>query len=267
MVDLAAQARWLATSWWRCARRGPRSQRLADHDLVDRLVDLLLEARHVDALLLRVEVAEAGQLGLEEPLVAVVADADRLGGARHAGAGEADGGGGLDSCRSSGRERRVVLIGTRSRRLRCARRDHDGGPRLRARPSSRYDLTRRSARPAPGRKAFMTTHPSRPQRSGDRPAGRRGDAAARHGRAGEGLPHLRRDRRACWRRRRSPRSRSRTSTRTCSRSASRCWTPTARSSPGAPPSRPSGRPSSTSRSSRASTRCASTCARSAGCRC
>ena len=60
-------------------------QGLADDDLVDGLVDRLLEARHVDALLVRAQVAEARDLGVEEPLVALVADPDRLGGAGHAG--------------------------------------------------------------------------------------------------------------------------------------------------------------------------------------
>ena len=41
---------------------------LAEHDLVDRLADDLLEARHVDAGLLGVEVDEALELGVEEVL-------------------------------------------------------------------------------------------------------------------------------------------------------------------------------------------------------
>ena len=44
---------------------------LAEHDLVDRLADDLLEARHVDAGLARVEVDEALELGVEEVLAAV----------------------------------------------------------------------------------------------------------------------------------------------------------------------------------------------------
>ena len=64
---------------------------LADHHLVDRLVDRLLEARHVDALLVRPEVAEAGDIRVEQPLVAVVADPDRLRRPGDPGAGEADG--------------------------------------------------------------------------------------------------------------------------------------------------------------------------------
>ena len=41
---------------------------LAEDDLVDRLADDLLEARHVDAGLVRVEVDEALELGVEEVL-------------------------------------------------------------------------------------------------------------------------------------------------------------------------------------------------------
>ena len=51
---------------------------LAQHHLVDRLVHDLLEARHVRALLLGPEVDEALELGIEELLVAVRADADDL---------------------------------------------------------------------------------------------------------------------------------------------------------------------------------------------
>jgi hypothetical protein len=43
-----------------------RLERLAEDDLVDRLVDDLLEARHVRALLARSEVDEALELGVEE---------------------------------------------------------------------------------------------------------------------------------------------------------------------------------------------------------
>ena len=48
-----------------------RLEGLAEHDLVDRLVEDLLEARHVDAGLLRVEVDEALELGVVELLVGV----------------------------------------------------------------------------------------------------------------------------------------------------------------------------------------------------
>ena len=63
---------------------------LAEDHLVDRLVDDLLEARHVRALLVRAEVDEALELGVEELLVAVRADADHLLDAGHADAREAD---------------------------------------------------------------------------------------------------------------------------------------------------------------------------------
>ncbi len=43
-------------------------RRLAEHDLADRVVDDLLEARHVRALLVRAEVDEALELGVEELL-------------------------------------------------------------------------------------------------------------------------------------------------------------------------------------------------------
>ena len=53
-------------------------ERLADHDLVDRLAEQLGEARHVHALLGRVEVDRAGDLGGERLLVPFVANPDRL---------------------------------------------------------------------------------------------------------------------------------------------------------------------------------------------
>ncbi len=65
-------------------------ERLADHDLVDRLAEDLGEPRHVDALLGRVEVDRAGDLGGKGLLVALVPDPDRLLDAGHAGAGQAD---------------------------------------------------------------------------------------------------------------------------------------------------------------------------------
>ena len=46
---------------------------LTDHDLVDRLVDDLLEPRHVHALLARIEVDMALHLGVEQPLIAAMA--------------------------------------------------------------------------------------------------------------------------------------------------------------------------------------------------
>ena len=75
-------------------------QGLAEDDGVDGLVDDLLEAGHVDAGLLRVEVDEAFEVGVVEGLVAGLAavlgaaDADDLLDADDADAGEADSGGG-----------------------------------------------------------------------------------------------------------------------------------------------------------------------------
>ena len=51
---------------------------LAEHDLADRVVDDLLEAAHVRALLVRAEVDEAVQLGGEQLLGPVRADPDDL---------------------------------------------------------------------------------------------------------------------------------------------------------------------------------------------
>src|ERR671919_736801 len=51
---------------------------LAEHDLVDRLVEDLLEAGHVDAGLLRIEVDEALELGVVELLLGVDSDAQDL---------------------------------------------------------------------------------------------------------------------------------------------------------------------------------------------
>ncbi len=55
-----------------------RLEGLADHDVVDRLVHDLLEARHVDARLLRVEVDVALERSVVELLGAVRRDADDL---------------------------------------------------------------------------------------------------------------------------------------------------------------------------------------------
>ena len=65
-------------------------ERLADHDLVDRLAEDLGKARHVNALLGRVEVDGAGDLRGERLLAPFVADPDRLLDSGHAGAGQAD---------------------------------------------------------------------------------------------------------------------------------------------------------------------------------
>ena len=72
-------------------------ERLAEDDLVDRLADDLLEAGHVDAGLLRVEVDEALEAGVEEVLGAVGLDPDHLLDAGDPDAGEADLGGGQRS--------------------------------------------------------------------------------------------------------------------------------------------------------------------------
>ena len=65
-------------------------ERLADHDLVDRLAEELGKARHVNALLGRVEVDGAGDLRGERLLAPLVADPDRLLDSGHPGAGQAD---------------------------------------------------------------------------------------------------------------------------------------------------------------------------------
>ena len=57
---------------------------LAEDDLADRVVDGLLEARHVRALLLRPEVDDALQARREQLLDAVVRQADDLLDTRHA---------------------------------------------------------------------------------------------------------------------------------------------------------------------------------------
>ncbi len=65
-------------------------RRLAEHDLADRLVDDLLEARHVRALLARPEIDHALEAGREQLLDAVVAQADHLLDAGHPDAREAE---------------------------------------------------------------------------------------------------------------------------------------------------------------------------------
>ena len=59
-------------------REGLDEERLADHDLVDRLAEELREAAHVHAFLGGIEVDDAGDLGREGLLAAGVLDADRL---------------------------------------------------------------------------------------------------------------------------------------------------------------------------------------------
>ena len=63
---------------------------LADHELVDRLLEQLREARHVYAALGGIEVDRAGDLGEDELLVPATAEADRLVDAAHARAREAN---------------------------------------------------------------------------------------------------------------------------------------------------------------------------------
>ena len=65
-------------------------KRLPDHDLLDRLLEQLGEARHVHALLGRVEVDRALDVGGDLLLDACVADPDRLARAHHARAREAE---------------------------------------------------------------------------------------------------------------------------------------------------------------------------------
>ena len=65
-------------------------ERLADHDLVDRLLEELREARHVHALLRGIEVDEAVDVGGDQLFGAAPAQADRLGDALHPGAREAE---------------------------------------------------------------------------------------------------------------------------------------------------------------------------------
>ena len=73
---------------------------LVDHDLVDGLLEDLGEARHVHALLGRVEVDEAVDLGGDERVAAAVLHAHGFLDAGHAGAREADSDLGRDACRS-----------------------------------------------------------------------------------------------------------------------------------------------------------------------
>ena len=63
---------------------------LAEHDLADRVVDDLLEARHVRALLVRAEVDEAVQVSGVQLLGSVGLDPDDLLDVRHAHARERD---------------------------------------------------------------------------------------------------------------------------------------------------------------------------------
>ena len=73
---------------------------LAEDDLVDRLADDFLEARHVDAGLARIEVDEALEIGVVEVLRAVGLDPDHLLDAGHADPREAHLGVGVPDCTS-----------------------------------------------------------------------------------------------------------------------------------------------------------------------
>ena len=83
--DLGAQ-RLLAFSTMcaRCALRAPRPGRTRRHDLLDRLLEELREARHVHALLRGVEVHRALDIGGDLLLVVAVPDPDRLAHSRNA---------------------------------------------------------------------------------------------------------------------------------------------------------------------------------------
>jgi hypothetical protein len=65
-------------------------RRLAEHDLADRVVDDLFEARHVRALLMRPQIDEAIEPRRVQLLGAVGLDPDDLLDIRHAHAGERD---------------------------------------------------------------------------------------------------------------------------------------------------------------------------------
>ena len=65
-------------------------EHLADHELVDRLLEELREARHVHALPSRVEVDEAVDLGRDERVAAAVLHAHGLLHPGHARPGEAE---------------------------------------------------------------------------------------------------------------------------------------------------------------------------------
>jgi hypothetical protein len=59
-------------------RQALDEERLADHDLLDRLLEQLGEARHVHALLIGIEVDGAVDLGRDQLLRLAIAKADRL---------------------------------------------------------------------------------------------------------------------------------------------------------------------------------------------
>ena len=86
------------------------TKRLAEHDLVDRLVHDLLESGHVDAGLLGVEVDEALEVGVEEGLGSVGGDADLLLDAGYPNPREAE------ACRG----RRRLCVSALDRECRCS---------------------------------------------------------------------------------------------------------------------------------------------------
>ena len=69
---------------------GLHEERLADHDLVDRLAEQLGEPRHMDAFLRGVEVDGAGDFGGERLLVPLMANPDRFLDAGHPGPRQAE---------------------------------------------------------------------------------------------------------------------------------------------------------------------------------
>jgi hypothetical protein len=97
-------------------------RRLAEDDLADDLVDDLLEARHVRALLVAAEVDEALQARREQLLVAALLDADDLLDLGHADPREADaegGNAGLDVVLRNADALRHGLEGTDRSQRRC----------------------------------------------------------------------------------------------------------------------------------------------------
>ena len=65
-------------------------ERLADHDFVDRLSEQLRKPRHMDALLVRIQVDGARNRRRKGLLAAVMADPDRLLDARDPGPGQTE---------------------------------------------------------------------------------------------------------------------------------------------------------------------------------
>ncbi len=223
------------------------AQGLAQHDLVDGLVHRLLEARHVDALLHRPQVAGARHLGLEEALGAVVTDADGLRRARDAGARQADGRR-RAGCPGGPRRRSAASCSCASPSssaavcLQCAGPEGGGQPdRPPGFPRASRIVPHRAGWGPPSVSVCCVVPPVRSSRkdrendAGSPPAvpsrspcrtSRRCAHSRRRDARRASSPMTRSSARS--RTPTSPRTRSRTSTRTCSRSASRCSTPTAR---------------------------------------